>query len=164
MKKTIILLCLLCITLGVYAQQAAEQEVLKLEREWLDAYEQNDVAAMDRIVAEEFEIRYPEGKVDTKADLLKMVGSHAGKPSNIKLYTDQTVATAYSDTVVLKGIVILEIKHGEEKKQIKQYYTDTWVRGGTGWQVVASQLADLPKPGGATNAEINAAGTGNKED
>lgn len=137
--------------------------MLKLEREWLNAYEQNDVAAMDRIVAEEFEIRYPEGKVETKADLLKMVASQAGKPGNIKLYTDQTVATAYPDRVVLKGIVILEMQHGEEKKQIKQYYTDTWVRSGTGWQVVASQLADLPKPGGASNEEINAAGTGNRE-
>jgi ketosteroid isomerase-like protein len=163
MKKTLIFLFLLCLSLGAHAQQSAEQEVLKLEREWLDAYEQNDAAAMERIVAEEFEIRYPEGKVDTKADLLKMVSSYSGKPASIKLFTEQTVATTYPDTVILKGIVVLEIKNGEEKKQIKQHYTDTWVRTEKGWQVVASHLSELPIPGGARKEGTGTTGAVIKE-
>ncbi|WP_225000138.1 nuclear transport factor 2 family protein [Cesiribacter sp. SM1] len=163
MKKTLIFLFLLCLGLGAAAQQSAEQEVLALERQWLDAYEQNDAAAMDRIVAEGFEIRFPQGNVQNKAALVKMVRDHAGKPGTTKLYTVQTVATAYPGTVILRGIVVSEFMVGAEKRQVKQYYTDTWVRTEKGWQVAASHLTDLPKPGAAQKAESSTAGAVKKE-
>ena len=44
----------------------AEQDVRKLERSWLDAYEKRDVALMSAIVAEDFTITFPDGSVQTK--------------------------------------------------------------------------------------------------
>ena len=52
------------------AAAKAEEEVKKLEREWLDAYEKNDAEAMDRIVAEDFTITFPNGSVQTKPQLM----------------------------------------------------------------------------------------------
>jgi hypothetical protein len=51
----------------------AEEEVKKLEREWLDAYEKNDAAAVDRIVAGDFTITFPDGSVQTKAQVVEGV-------------------------------------------------------------------------------------------
>ena len=60
----------------------AEQEVRKLEREWLDAYEQHDVAAMDRILADDFKLTQFGGVVQTKADILAALKAprDAGRP------------------------------------------------------------------------------------
>jgi len=48
----------------------SEQEVRKSEREWLDAYEQHEAAAMDRIPADEFKLTRSGGVAQTKADIL----------------------------------------------------------------------------------------------
>lgn len=47
----------------------------------------------------------------------------------------------------------------EEKKQIRQYYTDTWVRTEKGWQVVASPLTDVQ---GAESGPLKKTGTRRK--
>jgi hypothetical protein len=41
---------------------AAAQEVRKLERAWLDAYEQHVAKAMNAIVADDFIITFPNGR------------------------------------------------------------------------------------------------------
>ena len=60
--RVFILVALIVAAFGVApARQAtqpqltnAEEEVRKLERQWLDAYEQHDAEAMERIVADDF--------------------------------------------------------------------------------------------------------------
>jgi ketosteroid isomerase-like protein len=53
----------------------AEEEVMRLERQWLDAYEQNDAEAMNRIVADDFTITFPNGGMQTKPQIMAMVKS-----------------------------------------------------------------------------------------
>lgn len=61
----------------------AEQEVRKLEREWLDAYEKHDAEAMNRIVSDDFKLTFSNGSVQTKADVLAQLKSaqNANHPS-----------------------------------------------------------------------------------
>jgi len=47
-----------------------EQALLKLEHEWADAYVRRDVAALDRIEADDSPLR-PDRKVATKKDDIK---------------------------------------------------------------------------------------------
>jgi retinol-binding protein 3 len=116
-------------------------EVRKLEREWLDAYEQHDAEAMKRIVADDFVIYFPNGKSQTKADIVRMMErmkGRSGPPS--KFSTEEVTARAYgSDTVILTGRVISET--GNEREV--QRYTDTYVRRDGKWQVVSSHLSNI---------------------
>src|SRR2546429_9250989 len=48
----------------------AEQEGRKLEREWLDAYEQHDGVAMDPILADDFKLTQSGGGTQSKADII----------------------------------------------------------------------------------------------
>ncbi len=73
MKKSLAVFALLLLALSVSVGQVgqqngkqAEQEVRKLEREWLNAYERRDSVAMNRIVAGDFTITYQNGSVETK--------------------------------------------------------------------------------------------------
>ena len=126
----------------------AEEEVRKLERAWLDAYEQYDVKAMDAIVAEDFVITFPNGSMQTKAQIINSIKrprNPANPPS--RFYTEDVKARVYGETVILMGVVVAE--YPRDGKTVKEHsrYTDTYVRRQGRWQVVASHLSNVaPAP------------------
>jgi ketosteroid isomerase-like protein len=123
----------------------AEREVRKLEREWLDAYEKNDAAAMDRIVADGFQITFPNGGVQTKPQLMQMIRAPRRGPAP-KFYTEDVQSRVYGETVILWGRVIMETSHDGKPVREQSRYTDTYVRLGGRWQVVASHLSNVEEP------------------
>ena len=125
----------------------AEQEVRKLEREWLDAYEKHDAAAMERIVAEGFTITFPNGGIQTREQLLRMIRAPRRGPAP-KFHTEDVQSRAYGDSVViLMGRVVAEFTQADGKtaRDVSRY-TDTYVRTGGRWQVVASHLSNIEAP------------------
>ena len=129
------------------AATKAEEEVKKVERAWLDAYEKNDAEAMDRIVADDFTITFPNGSIQTKADVVAGVKRprKEGQPAP-KFRTEDVKSRAYGDTVVLIGKVVSEFtRDGKEVKE-ESRYTDTYVKRDGKWQVVASHLSAVPPP------------------
>ena len=125
----------------------AEEEVRRLEREWLDAYEQNDAAAMDRIVADDFSITFPNGATQTKPQLMAMVRAprREGRP-RMKFRTEGVRSRAYGETVILTGLVVTEYERDGKAVREQSRYTDTYVRAGGRWRVVASHLSNAPEP------------------
>ena len=121
-------------------------EVRALEREWLDAYEKHDAEAMKRIVADDFTIYFGDGSMQTKADILAMLARGAGKPGPA-FTTEDVRARVYGDTVILTGRVITEMQRADgTKSRSASRYTDTYVRRGGKWQVVASHLGAEKAP------------------
>jgi ketosteroid isomerase-like protein len=122
----------------------AEDEVRRLERQWLDAYEQNDPVAMNRIVADDFTITFPSGRIQTKPELMATIKApgRAAQPRQ-KFYTDGVQSRAYGDTVILIGRVTAEYERDGKAFKEASRYTDTYVRRGGRWQVVASHLSNV---------------------
>lgn len=122
----------------------AEEEVRKLERQWLDAYEQNNAEAMDRIVADDFTITFPNGAMQTKAQLMTMIKSprRTSQPQ-MKFSTQDVQSRAYGDTVILIGRVITEYERDGKTVKEQSRYTDTYVQRKGQWQVVASHLSNI---------------------
>ena len=116
------------------------EEVRRLERAWLDAYEKRDAEAMKRIVADDFVIVHGDGRTETKSDVLAMLAraNAAGMP-NAKFTTDGVQARAFGDTVILTGRVTMEMQRpdGTTSKR-ESSYTDAYARVGGRWQVVSS--------------------------
>jgi uncharacterized protein (TIGR02246 family) len=126
----------------------AAAAVRKLEREWLDAYEKHDADAMDRIVADDFTITFPDGRVQTKPQLMAEIRLPR-KPDQPapKFSTEGVTARVYGETVVLTGTVITDLRRGGEAVRHRARYTDTYVRRDGRWQVVASHLSNAAEPG-----------------
>jgi uncharacterized protein (TIGR02246 family) len=122
----------------------AEEEVRKLEREWLDAYEQHDGDAMERIVADDFIITFPNGAMQTKPQLVAMVKAprRAGQP-RMKFHTVDVRSRAYGGTVILIGRVVTEYERDGKAVREQSRYTDTYVSRNGRWQVVASHLSNV---------------------
>lgn len=130
------------------AAGSVEQDLLKIEREWLDAYVRRDVAAMDRIEADDFTITFPDGKMRTKADELANLKQPAPAGPSPMLMTADTKVRIYGDTAVLTGKFIQKGTYAEGPKKgeaynIQQRYTDTYVKRNGRWQVVASHLSAI---------------------
>jgi uncharacterized protein (TIGR02246 family) len=151
--KRIILLALLTIasSQALFAQETqtqvvgkSEAEVRKLERAWLDAYEQYDVEAMQRIVADDFTITFPDGSIQTKPQIiasLKRPRQPAQAP--MRFFTEEVQSRAYGETVILIGRVITEYQRDGKPAKEQSRYTDTYVKRNGRWQVVASHLSNV---------------------
>lgn len=132
----------------VTAQDNPAQTVQKLERSWLDAYEQHDEKAMTAIVAGDFAITFPDGSMQTKSQIINSLKSPGGSQRpTMKFHTEEVQARVYGDTVILTGRVVTEYQRdGQTMSKEQQRYTDTYVKRNGRWQVVASHLSnDTPK-------------------
>ncbi len=122
----------------------AEQEVRKLEREWLDALEKRDAETVNRIVADDFKMTFSDGTVQTKADILARVKSEQGSglPSP-KLSIEDEQSRVEGDTVILTGRFIQRMERDGQTRTMQMRYTDTYAKRQGRWQAVASQLARI---------------------
>ena len=144
MKKILHVFVLLLAATTLPAIQAIgqgqpEQEVKKVERQWLDAYEKHDAAAMDKIVANDWTGTFPDGSVQTKESVMKLV-MHPRPPEmpGPKFSSEDVKAKVYGDTVILTGRIITEWPSGSRQQA---RYTDTYVKRNGAWQVVASHMS-----------------------
>lgn len=122
----------------------AEQEVKKLEREWLDAYEKRDAEAMNRILAVDFKLSLSNGTVRTKADILAQLKSErdSGFPSP-KFSTEDVQSRMEGDTVILTGRFIQRMERDGQTRMMQMRYTDSYARRQGQWQVIASKLTRI---------------------
>lgn len=124
----------------------SEREVRRLEREWLDADEQHDAAAMDRILADDFKLVQSGGAVQTKADILAALkGARDPRRSEPKFSTEDVQSRVDGDTVILTGRFIQRMERDGQTRTMEARYTDTYVTRNGRWQVVASQLTRIPQ-------------------
>jgi len=129
--------------------EAAQTAVRQTERAWLDAYEQNDVKAMDAIVADDFVITFPSGRKQTKPQIVESLQRPQQPGSGSKFRTEEVQARVYGETVVLSGRLVSEYQREGKPSTEHMLYTDTWIRRGGSWQVVASHLSKLDETEGA---------------
>ncbi|MEW6131358.1 MAG: DUF4440 domain-containing protein [Acidobacteriota bacterium] len=124
---------------------AIEQELLKLDREWLDAYEKSDVAPLQRIEADDFSITYADGKVLTKAQDIELVKKT--EPSTVgKLSTEEIQVRIYGNTAVITGILVQKKMESGNEVTVRERYLDVWAKRNGRWQVVSTALTAIPQP------------------
>lgn len=123
--------------------QKGSEKLLQVAKQWLAAYEKNDVNAMNRLVAEGFVITFSDGGQQTKAELIKIVRDKSGAQSGVTFTTQNTKVTLYGkNTAVLRGTLLTRWNgpSGGVPKEEQQWYTDTYVKINGRWQIAASQL------------------------
>jgi len=122
----------------------AEQQVRKLEREWLDASEQHNAVAMERILADDFAITFGNGQTQSKTQVLESLKAReksASPPS--KFATEEVQARTQGDTVILTGRLVQNSERDGEAMTMRFSYTDTYTQRDGRWHVVTSRLTRL---------------------
>ena len=121
-----------------------EQELLRLERLWLDAYEQRDVTAMERILSDDYIITY-NGQMSDKARTIEGLRRPVPAERALRFRSDDVRVRVYGDAAVLTGRVIDLRRRPDGGDEVvgQARYTDTYVRRQGRWQVVSSQVNTL---------------------
>ena len=108
-------------------------DVRRLERSWLDAYENHDAEAMQAILEDNFIITHVDASMQSKRDVVESVKGPRPDPRTT-YRTEDVYGRCYGDTVILTGWVV-------DRQGSPSRYTDTYVRTGGRWSVVASHLS-----------------------
>lgn len=147
MKRTWILCLFGLLYLGSVASSQAQQTggiekaVAALEEKWLQAINTNSPDLLAPLLADNFVITSPEGKVTGKAEALvevKTFEKNSGANSEVKVMV-------YGDTAIAIGILKAKTKDPSGKiADLNLQWTDTWVKMPNGkWQCVASHGSSI---------------------
>ena len=123
-------------------------EVAALDTAYQAAVEQNDVATMDRIVAEDFVLVLGTGSVHDKAELLEEARSKSITWDVQREIDGSQKVRVWGDTAVVTAK--LRVKGTRDGKAFDRtlWFSDTYVRTASGWRYVFGQasLALPPSP------------------
>lgn len=118
-------------------QNAIEQSVLQLTRDWLAAEERHDRATLQRIIADDFQGIAPMGQTVFKEEILPVEGAQSG---GLSISTSELKARVFGDTAV---VTARGVQKSGEKRELR--FTVIFVKRDNRWQMVAGHLSAVPK-------------------
>jgi ketosteroid isomerase-like protein len=123
------------------------QTVAALDTMYQKAVKANDIAIMDRILADDFVLVTDRGASLTKADLIK----EAREKRTIYEHQEEEEGTqkvrVWRDTAVVTALLRIKGTRDQNPFDYKVWFSETYVRTATGWRYVFGQASiPLPKP------------------
>jgi ketosteroid isomerase-like protein len=113
-----------------------QQILIKLERQWNDAFYKKDVAFIASILAPEFVATYDDGSRGDKAKELALA-SEFNQQILSATQDDFTVKIFQETAVVWFTLRVVGIKQGQ-KAELTLRYTDVWLMRDGKWQCVST--------------------------
>ena len=118
--------------------KSTDQSIIAaLDTQYQEAVKNNDVATMDRILADDFVLVTGNGAVYTKADLLKEAAEKSVTYER-QGDTNQTVRV-WGDTAVVTALLWAKGTRSGEPFDYKVWFSDTYVRTASGWRYAFGQ-------------------------
>jgi ketosteroid isomerase-like protein len=117
-----------------------EQVLMKIQREWAEARIKGDGSYTRRLETEDCTIVWPDGSiVNKRADLQSMTDIVF---SEFKIQNLQV--RLYGDTGIVVGEGMIKARKGKQNLLGGKFvWTDTFVKQGGEWKVVASQITPV---------------------
>lgn len=120
----------------------AEQEVVKVSAEIIEAFGRNDVVMLDRLFADDYILTQSFG-LTSKAQLMDAYKS--GRLKYTSASDKDLSVRVYGDTAVTTGILMLKGQNTNGDFTSNTRYTGVWVKQQGRWRLVAAQLSDIPQ-------------------
>jgi ketosteroid isomerase-like protein len=126
----------------------AEQEVLKVMDEWIDALKRNDGPALDRMVSDDFHLVASDGRTRDKKEELEP--SKSGQIKFEQLSAENVKVFVSGDTAIATGIGIFKGTAQGRPFEGRELFFDVYQKRDGRWKVLASRSTPAPPaPGGA---------------
>ena len=126
----------------LHKEDRLHREIENLEAQWRTAMVQNDVAAIDRLLADDYLGINPNGTLETKADALAQHRSGTMKVSSIE--PDNLKVRVYGDTAVVTSRVDVQGMDGDRDISGRYHYTRVYSRRGGEWKIVSFEASRVP--------------------
>ena len=142
LSKAVMIALAVC---SVAIAQSVEQQVTKLENDWVKAMIAKDYAVLDRVLADDYtDSGDPDGSVHTKSDMMSALKSGQIAISSYK-YADLKVRV-YGSAAIVTGLqtFVSTFKGKDDSGTFR--FTDTWIKKGDSWQCVVEHASKVEKP------------------
>lgn len=149
MKRTAIAVSVVVLALAVAVQAqtpaqtksgGVEQELIKLEKEWADAWVKRDVEAYARLLADDYIGTNSYGDMKTKAQSIARLKSHE---NTISLIPRDFRVRVYGDTAVINFRLTYKNQVQGKENTGQDQLTDVWIKRAGRWQCVAAHSSEI---------------------
>ncbi len=130
-------------------QDNVEQELKRLENEWLNSYIRGDKQTFDRVVADDFTRTDESGKFATKGEERALVQAPPGSV-NASLTNEDLQVRVYENAAIVTGRIVSKV---QGSLNFQSRFTDTLLKRGQRWQVVARHYSRIPTERTAINLD-----------
>ncbi len=124
------------------ADGAAEQEVRQAIKKYREALLQRDAAALEQIWADDYTFTNGAGETHSKAQRLANLKSGATSLDSISQEEEMKVRV-HGNVAVATGRVTIKGQYSGKQASGQYRSINVWVKGATGWQLVANQLTPV---------------------
>lgn len=118
------------------------QEILRIDSLRVQAMILADSSTLARVLADDLTYTHTNGRVDTKAQLIASLVS--GKLKYEAISYEQTQLRSYGTVAVSTGLVMMQVKAGEQRLRFQARFTSIYVKQGEHWQMAVWQSTRLP--------------------
>ena len=143
MKPVLLALLLLPTTSALFAQskanKASAEQLIQMERDWSQADVKKDAAALNRILAEDWNGIAFQGTVLTKPEVLRQVGLHSDATATESSELGEMKIRIFGNTALVSGTEIERSEYKGKDSSGKYIWTDVFVRRNGRRQAVSSQ-------------------------
>lgn len=139
-KRWTLLLCLLATATSLAAQEKSDAAAIRaLELKWTESYKQHNIEILSSLLAEDFVITIEDGSVYSKAGYISHSADSATHVQVAEI-ADLKVRV-HGDTAIVTGAYHEKGESGAKPYEYHDRLTDTWMKLGGKWQVVASHYS-----------------------
>ena len=121
----------------------AEEELLKLEKEFAEAIVKNDLEGVERLVVDDWIIIGPDGEIVERARFFEVIES--GDMTHDTMESEDFRIRIYGDSAVVTGITRAKGKFMGQEFSTQERATDVFVKRDGRWQCVLTHLTRFPK-------------------
>src|SRR5262245_24314776 len=119
-------------------------EIHKLEDRRYQALIDSDFEALDKLLSDDLVYTHSTGQSDTRAEYIGLCKKGVFRYRKIERPIERI--QVYGETVVVTGRVKMDAIIEGNAKLLNSRYTNVWVKGAKGWQMVAWQSTPIPAP------------------
>ncbi len=117
--------------------------IMALDAERMGAMVSGDMDALGRILSDDLTYVHTSAAIDTKQSIMESIGN--GNLNYRKMAARDVQVRAFGDAAVVRGQADVEVRSGGNDLTFSLEFTDVYVNGGDGWQMVAWQSTRLPE-------------------
>jgi ketosteroid isomerase-like protein len=122
-------------------RKSDEQQIRKIEQDWIDAIVKRDGTFLTKLEADDFTFTDPDGRVLDKAGDIKDTTSGETVFDEVKI--DSLKVRFYGDTAIVNGVGTAKAHDQGEDLSGKYSWTDVYVKQKGEWKAVAAHVTQV---------------------